>query len=665
MKTNTLNPCGLFLSGMLIVLLVFRASAAVYTVTSTADSGAGSLREAILMANTNAGTDTINFSVAGPIILANSLPTIFNSIIIEGGGTPNTLTNDDNATFTVELTTTNSGVSGFLIAGGNSTVRGLVMNGFTTCIQLSYSGGNTIIGNILGLSPDGINPSPRVTGTAILVATTNGVNYIGGSSPAARNIISGNGHGISITSPLPGLGVNYIEGNFIGTDRHGTLAIPNTSEGISIQSKSNRVGGASIAQRNLISGNGVALQITGAFNLVQGNYIGTDITGTNALPNSNPFPISVGQAGTGGTNQVGGPTGVPGTPPGNLISGNAGALSLAGTGQIVQGNIIGLDATGTNRMPNNGSAGLIAGGPAATIGGVMPGDGNVISGNQNAGVLIQGNNALVQGNWIGTDVSGTLNLSNGTHGVWISQARNCTVGGAAPNVIAFNGGIGVYVHTSSAISNLISANMIYSNGGLGLDLSEVNSPGLTLNDPCDADTLGGNQLQNYPVITNVVTGAGTTTIKGYMPGAANSGYRLEFFANDACDASGYGEGRNYLGYEDIAASANCTNAFSVTIPVGSLGGKFITATATDTNNNTSEFSQCLTAIGTSAVPTVTIVPAGAGQVGISWSPNSAGWVLQETWLLSPSNWTNSPSGATNPIVVPATVPAKFYRLFKP
>jgi hypothetical protein len=71
------------------------------------------------------------------------------------------------------------------------------------------------------------------------------------------------------------------------------------------------------------------------------------------------------------------------------------------------------------------------------------------------------------------------------------------------------------------------------------------------------------------------------------------------------------------------------------------------------------------AIQVEGAPTLTIVPATPGNATLSWSPNSPGWVLQETWVLSPANWTNSISGSTNPIVVPALVPSKFYRLFKP
>jgi len=72
-----------------------------------------------------------------------------------------------------------------------------------------------------------------------------------------------------------------------------------------------------------------------------------------------------------------------------------------------------------------------------------------------------------------------------------------------------------------------------------------------------------------------------------------------------------------------------------------------------------------TAVQVTNAPMLTIAPAGAGQATIAWTPATPGFVLQETWVLSPANWTNSPSGATNPVVVPVTLPTKFYRLFKP
>ena len=71
------------------------------------------------------------------------------------------------------------------------------------------------------------------------------------------------------------------------------------------------------------------------------------------------------------------------------------------------------------------------------------------------------------------------------------------------------------------------------------------------------------------------------------------------------------------------------------------------------------------AVQTVGAPLLTIVPAAPGQATISWTPATPGFVLQESWSLSPAAWTNSPSGAANPITVPATPPTKFYRLRQP
>lgn len=141
-------------------------------------------------------------------------------------------------------------------------------------------------------------------------------------------------------------------------------------------------------------------------------------------------------------------------------------------------------------------------------------------------------------------------------------------------------------------------------------------------------------------------------------------YRLEFFANDACDPSGHGEGQRFLGFVHVPATASCTNAFSVTLPVGSLAGKSFTATAIDLSNNTSEFSACYGTVA-GPWPMLLAVPAGAGEVTISWTPTTGtNAVLQEA-LNWTGTWTHSPSAWTNPVTVPATSPVKFYRLFQP
>ncbi len=659
-----------------IIILLLTAPlcvrAATFTVINNNDSGPGSLRQAIQEANTNAGMNTINFGISGPpytIYLASSLPLITNSVIINGyngSASQNSLPDDDNATPNIEITSSYSGVAGLFINASNCTVEGLVMNGLTTCISLTGPGGDVIAGNFLGVSPDGSNASPRTVGTGIFVNTAGATNLIGGPTPAARNLISGMS---TVAIDLRGTSVSMIEGNFIGTDRHGTSVIP-TVNGISILSQGNRIGGTTVAQRNIISGIGTtALDIRAAGNLVQGNFIGTDVSGRFALNNYS------GVASSGAFDLIGGPALIPGSPPGNVISGNYFPLQGDGGSNVIQGNVIGLDVTGTNRIGNN-SDGIRVSATHARIGGTNAGEGNVISGNGGSGIQFSssaGNNAVIQGNWIGTDVSGTLNLSNGIYGILISGPRNVTVGGDAPNVIAFNGYSGVAVLTSGATNNFISANAIYGNKLLGIDLIGASGYGApNLNSSCNSDTAGPNQLQNYPVLTNVTSTTGNTTIQGYMPGAPSTSYRLEFFANDSLDPSGFGEGQIYLGFLNLAASANCTNLFSVTLPVGYLGGKAICATATDQNNNTSEFSACFTAtgVGTLTAPTLSVVLTVSNTVLVSWPYPPTGWNLRQNGDLNTTNWvtpseTVNNDGTNNFIIVNPPTGNQFYRLFKP
>ncbi len=109
-----------------------------------------------------------------------------------------------------------------------------------------------------------------------------------------------------------------------------------------------------------------------------------------------------------------------------------------------------------------------------------------------------------------------------------------------------------------------------------------------------------------------------------------------------------------------------TSTGSVYSVSGTIGQPDAGATMTNGQYSvTGGFWVLPTAVQTTNAPVLTIVPAAPGQASISWTPSTPGFVLQETWALSPANWTNSPSGGTNPIVVPATLPAKFYRLFQP
>jgi hypothetical protein len=174
----------------------------------------------------------------------------------------------------------------------------------------------------------------------------------------------------------------------------------------------------------------------------------------------------------------------------------------------------------------------------------------------------------------------------------------------------FNASTGVAIGgTSTNIQNAILGNSIFSNGGLGITLSG-NPP--TVNDHCDADT-GANFQQNFPVITVVNAFAGSTNIQGTLDSTANTGpYRIEFFSSPSCNAGSpndFGEGKTFLGAATPSTDGSCAATFDVTLPVSVSPGSVVTATATDPNNNTSEFSQCFP-VGAVVTPTPTITPGG-------------------------------------------------------
>jgi hypothetical protein len=272
------------------------------------------------------------------------------------------------------------------------------------------------------------------------------------------------------------------------------------------------VGGLTPGARNVISGNSDGLFIRGAGSKVQGNFIGTDITGTQALGNNGNGVTAGDGALIGGT--------VPEAR--NVISANGGfgniALGLNGSGAnaIVRGNYIGTDVTGTRSL-GNPSNGIHISSNNNVIGGLVAGAGNVISGNS-AGIVIAGFSSgsvgnVIQGNFIGTDAAGTGPVPNVQQGIVLTSAVNNIIGGTqseAANKIAFNGGPGISLTNGTGI--VIRGNSIFSNNGLGIDL---NANGVTPNDSIDAD-VGPNTLQNFPVVTTVMSTSNATTIQGSL-----------------------------------------------------------------------------------------------------------------------------------------------------
>jgi hypothetical protein len=447
-------------------------------------------------------------------------------------------------------------------------------------VGIFFGAGNIVQGNFIGTNITGTAALGNVQ-DAVLVSAGSTANIVGGTSLAFRNLLSGNGNrGVDISA---GSNANLIQGNYIGTDITGNVAIHNAGAGIGFASASNTIGGTTPGAANLISGNGtygIRLDTASATaNLIEGNDIGTNAAGTVAIPNA-IYGIFI----NGGvSNTIGGT--VAGA--GNVISGNASdGINVAGPNNLIEGNIVGV-------MVANGGNGVTILSSGNTIGGSATGAGNVIGVNTGSGIKIIGAGAtgnVIQGNFIGTNSTGIPALGNLGNGVLLGGgASNNTIGGIAAgagNVIAFNGAAGVAVQDATSTGNAIRGNSIHANAGLGIDLG---GDGVTANDPGDPDT-GPNQLQNYPVLSAAAVVGGSTTVAGSLNSTPFATFTLDFYANSTADPSGFGPGERYLGSTTLTTDASGNACFSVTLSAAANPGDSITATATDAAGNTSEFS---------------------------------------------------------------------------
>ncbi|MGB8170934.1 MAG: M12 family metallopeptidase [Chthoniobacteraceae bacterium] len=491
------------------------------------------------------------------------------------------------------------------IVGGTSAGAGNVLSGnLGQGVALTGDGttGNVIAGNFIGTNPAGTaaigngTAASRYSGIGIFSGAA--ANFIGGTAPGARNLISGNtGQGIYIADG--GTNSNVIIGNWIGLNAAGTAAVKNEWSGVEIGggTHGNIVGGASAAARNVISGNqlqGVAINgMSTTANVISGNYIGTNPAGSVALGNGWPGVEIYSDA---SANTIGGAA----AGAGNVISGNGVRnVTIAGANNnLFSGNLIGLNAAGTAALANGGPGiQIFAGAQGNTIGSTSGGR-NFIAGNNGAGVTISGNptngNTII-GNSIGVAPAGDL-VANTSEGIALfadgsGGPQGTNIGGAAhgaANLIAGNGYAGIAIYNEGTMNNRISGNSITANGGLGIDIW---GDGVTANDAGDADA-GPNNLQNAPVLSSAVLGV-ATTVAGTLNSSAGTKFCIEFFESSTGDPSGSGEGQNFIGAIDLTTIGN-NATFNTALPAIVPAGHVISATATDPAGNTSEFSQNVT-----------------------------------------------------------------------
>ena len=301
--------------GVVVAVATGSADAATFTVTTTADDGAGSLRQAIVAANAAVGADTIAFGIAGPgphaIALSSSLPGISGTLVIDGysqpGSLPNTRTPDQGGLDTqLAIEVIGTGSAGFWLqaSGSDLTVQGLALRGFSDAIAGMNSGVDAsqlrVYGNFIGTRLDGTAlPGNGNQGSGVRGGFT--ATRVGGAESWQRNLLSGNG-GAAVYANGPVI----IEGNLIGTDASGATAIPNGMAtnwpGLLIGSRSAvRIGGGTAASRNVISGNrtwGIGVWYSfgpgGAVSTfeIKGNFIGTDASGLAPVPNGFAEPTA-------------------------------------------------------------------------------------------------------------------------------------------------------------------------------------------------------------------------------------------------------------------------------------------------------------------------------------------------------------------------------------
>lgn len=460
-----------------------------FVVTSNADSGSGTLRDAIDLANSNPDADEITFALTPgnhTIALTNPLPSINNPVSIDANGTLNTPQ--------VELdgSDIDRGIhpypNGLAVYASDTTIEGFAIGGFHTGITIhDFAGGanNTVRQNHLGTDSTGLLARGN---------SGNGIDLTSDFNVIEENVISANGsNGIWITDG--GGHSNTIHNNLIGVASDGATGLGNAFSGVHV----------SVGVNNVLSGNTISANVRGVVlhgasntgNTIHSNRIGTDVFGTVDIGNSE-FGVWLFDGPSSNVISA------------NVISGNDshGVLLLgeATDGNELYDNLIGTDATGTADLGNGQNGVLIAqGADNNTIG--QPGQGNTLSGNGWSGVQIQRQGSattgnVVDSNVIGTTANGLSALGNIGNGIDLAADGNTV----RSNIISGNGANGIWLTSEGASNNEVSDNLIgltatgntaLGNAAAGLSIS------IGSGNVISSNTISGNSTHG------VVLGTGT------------------------------------------------------------------------------------------------------------------------------------------------------------
>jgi|GEM_PF-1509475 len=473
-------------------------------------------------------------------------------------------------------------IGGNRLSGEGNVFSGNGGNGMST----NHDTNSIIKGNIFGLDPTGNSKIPN--GSSGLAPNTSSLAIIGSATAGEGNIFSGNNQ--------DGLHFDFadnvvIKGNIIGTDITGTINLGNGNDGLLLanQSNNNTIGGSAAGERNIISGNGAnGINLPdGDSNIIKGNYIGTDITGTLAFPNNFSGINISGGGGTRNNNVIGGNRTLG---EGNLISGNnGGGLNVFDANStIIKGNLIGLKFDGLSALPNLNGGLNLGGDDLTAIGGSIAGEGNVISGNGQMGIVLASSgpnpttNSILFGNFIGTDINGVNAVPNQQSGIALATANNNQIGGpnaGERNIIAGNGTTpfsdsGIFIldgNNNQLLGNYIGVNVLgnaLGQQGSGLQISGTGNQ-IGGNNPGEGNVISANKSVGIILLQLGPAPTSGNLIRGNFIGTDTSGNVASGFGNGNVGFGPIGGVALLFGAEDNVVGG--TNPASKNIIAGNTG----------------------------------------------------------------------------------------------